>query len=44
MRAKTVHMEARHRMNLHCDDTVIVMTPATIEVQPRALKVLVDTL
>jgi diacylglycerol kinase (ATP) len=44
VRAKTVHIEARHRMNLHCDDTVIAMTPATIEVQPNALKVLVDRL
>lgn len=44
VRAKTIHIAARHRMNLHCDDAVIAMTPATIEVQPGALKVLVDRL
>lgn len=42
LRAREIHISSRHRMNLHCDDSVIAMTPATVQVQPAALKVLVD--
>jgi YegS/Rv2252/BmrU family lipid kinase len=43
-RAREVRIETRHTMNVHCDDKVIGTTPVTITAQPRALKVLVDTL
>ncbi len=43
-RAKSVHIETRHRLNVHCDDKVIGTTPVTMLAQPRALKVLVDRL
>lgn len=42
--AKVVKIETRTRANVHADDDVIATTPVTIEVEPRALKVLVDRL
>jgi diacylglycerol kinase (ATP) len=44
LRAKEVRLEARHHLNVHCDDTTITTTPAIIQVQPGALKVMVDRL
>ncbi len=43
-RAREVRMEARGKMNVHCDDQVIGTTPVTIESEPGALRVLVDPL
>jgi diacylglycerol kinase family enzyme len=43
-KVREVRIDARRRMNVHCDDTVIGTTPVTITVQPRALRVLVDRL
>lgn len=42
VRARTVRMESRHRMNVHCDDRVVGTTPVDITAQPRALKVIVE--
>ena len=44
VQAKTVRIETRHRLSVHCDDKVVGTTPVTIAVQPGALKVLVDRL
>ena len=44
LRAREVKIDARRRLNLHCDDQIIGTTPATISAQPGALKVLVDRL
>jgi diacylglycerol kinase family enzyme len=43
-KAREVHIETRHTLNVHCDDKVIGTTPVTIIAAPRALKVLVDRL
>jgi diacylglycerol kinase (ATP) len=43
-RARTVTIETRRPVNVHCDDTVVGTTPVTITAQPGALKVLVDRL
>lgn len=44
IQAREVRIESRRPMNVHCDDRAIGVTPATIMVAPRALKVLVDRL
>ena len=44
LRAKEVRIEARRRMNVHCDDRVVGTTPVTITAQPGALRVMVDRL
>ena len=41
--AKTIRIETRTRANVHADDDVFATTPVTIEAQPRALRVLVET-
>lgn len=43
-RAKEIRIEAKRRLNVHCDDRIVGVTPVTITVQPRVLKVLVDRL
>ena len=42
--AREVRIESRHRMNVHCDDRIVGVTPVTITSEPRALKVLVEPL
>jgi YegS/Rv2252/BmrU family lipid kinase len=42
LKGREVRIEARSPMNVHCDDRVIGRTPATIAVEPAALRVLVD--
>lgn len=42
--AREIRIESRRRLNVHCDDQVVGTTPATITLQPRALKVLVSAL
>lgn len=44
LRAKEVRLEARRRLNVHCDSDVVGTTPVTVSAQPGALKVLVDRL
>jgi len=44
LRAREVKIEARRKMNVHCDDQVIGTTPVTIDTAAGALKVLVDPL
>jgi diacylglycerol kinase (ATP) len=44
IRAQEVIIDARRRLNVHCDDQVIGTTPVTISVRPGALKVLIDRL
>jgi diacylglycerol kinase (ATP) len=44
MKAREIRIETRRRMNVHADDEVISTTPATVEVQPGALRVIVDRL
>lgn len=44
LRGRVIRLESQKHLNVHCDDTIIGSTPATIEVQPGALKVLVDRL
>jgi diacylglycerol kinase (ATP) len=44
LKAREIRIETRHRMNVHADDRVVGVTPATITAVPRALKVLVDHL
>jgi diacylglycerol kinase (ATP) len=44
VQAKEVKIETYSRANVHADDDVIATTPVTIEVQPKALRVLVDRL
>jgi diacylglycerol kinase (ATP) len=41
LKAKEVRIEARRLMNVHCDDRVVGQTPASIGVEPGALRVLV---
>ena len=43
-KGKTITIQSRRRMNVHCDDRVVGTTPVTIEARPKALKVLVDRL
>jgi diacylglycerol kinase (ATP) len=42
LRGREIKIEAKHAQNVHADDQVIGMTPLTITVAPKALKVLVD--
>lgn len=44
MQGAVIKIESYRRMGVHCDDKIITRTPATIEVQPGALKVLVERL
>jgi YegS/Rv2252/BmrU family lipid kinase len=44
LRGKTIRLQSQKHLNAHCDDSIVGSTPATITVQPRALKVLVDRL
>jgi diacylglycerol kinase (ATP) len=44
MQGSVIKIESYRKMGVHCDDKVITRTPATIEVQPGALKVLVERL
>lgn len=44
LRGKTIRLQSHKHLNAHCDDSIVGTTPATITVQPRALKVLVDRL
>lgn len=39
--AHEIHLEARRRMNVHCDDRLVGSTPVTISTRPGALKVVV---
>jgi len=41
LRAKEIRIESAVGMNVHCDDKVIGMTPVSISVVPKALKVMV---
>jgi diacylglycerol kinase (ATP) len=43
-KAKKIKIESRTPMAVHADDQVVGTTPVTIEVRPKALKVLVDRL
>ena len=42
LRGREIRIESRHRCNVHADDQVVGVTPLTITVDPKALKVLVD--
>lgn len=42
LRAQSVQIMARYPHNIHADDRIVGVTPQTITVAPRALKVLVD--
>ncbi|HVL38523.1 MAG TPA: diacylglycerol kinase family protein, partial [Fimbriimonadaceae bacterium] len=42
--AREIRIETRRPMNVHADDAVVAVTPVTIKVEPRALKVMVDRL
>ena len=44
VRGARIRLESHKHLNVHCDDSILGNTPATITVQPRALKVLVDRL
>ena len=44
LRAKQVRIESRHKMNVHCDDSVIGIAPVTIDCAPGALTVLMERL
>jgi diacylglycerol kinase (ATP) len=44
IQAREIRIEARRRLPVHCDDKVPCTTPVTVEVVPRALKVLVERL
>ncbi len=44
LRAKQVRIESRHKMNVHCDDSVIGIAPVTIDSAPGALCVLMERL
>jgi diacylglycerol kinase (ATP) len=44
LRAREVKIEGRRRMNVHCDDAVLRISPAVITIEPGALKVLVERL
>ncbi|MDX1931189.1 MAG: diacylglycerol kinase family protein [Capsulimonadales bacterium] len=40
--ARSVRIETRRPRNVHCDDTVLGVTPVTVSMEAGALKVLVD--
>jgi len=42
LRGREVRIEASHVRNVHADDQVMGVTPVTITIAPKALKVLVD--
>jgi len=42
LRGREIRIESKHPRNVHADDQVIGVTPLTITVAPKALKVLVD--
>ena len=42
--AQHITIKCKHKLNVHADDQIIGTTPVDIEVQPKALKVLVDRL
>lgn len=42
IKGKSVRIESARPMPVHCDDHIVGTTPVTIEVKPRALKVLVE--
>lgn len=44
LRAKEIRIDAGRRLNVHVDDRIVGVTPVTISVHPRALRVLVDQL
>ncbi|MBC8143291.1 MAG: diacylglycerol kinase family lipid kinase [Armatimonadetes bacterium] len=44
LKAKQVRIESRHKMNVHCDDSVIGIAPVTIDCAPGALCVLMERL
>lgn len=44
LKGKRIEIESRRPMPVHCDDKIIGTTPVTVEVQPGALKVLVERL
>jgi diacylglycerol kinase (ATP) len=44
LRGRDIRIQSRHRMNVHCDDSVVGTTPVQITVQAQALKVLVGRL
>lgn len=44
LQAREVRIETRRSQNVHCDDQVVGVTPVTMTLHPRALKVLVSEL
>lgn len=44
LKAREIRIESHHHMNIHADDKVVGVTPATIYAVPHALRVLVDRL
>jgi diacylglycerol kinase (ATP) len=43
-RAREIKISSRRRLNVHCDDAFVGLTPATMTAQPNAINVLVEKL